>query len=98
VGFFKFIYVRLMVLESTSKFLLGLMLVFETLLFIIDKMGGLSLQEPELREIAGSDTDCFPPAPAQVGLTGEARLRHGSSRSGESEPDPSWGNVDHHEI
>jgi hypothetical protein len=73
-------------------------LVFGSLLFIADKMGDLSLQEPESWEIAGSDTDRFPPTPARVGLACEAQLGHESSRLGESELDPSGNNVDHHMI
>jgi hypothetical protein len=87
-----------MAFESTSKFLSGSRLVFGSILFVADKMGDLSLKELKLWEITGSDTDHFPPTSAQVGLTCEARLGHGSSQLGESESDPSGDNVNHHEI
>jgi hypothetical protein len=58
MGLTRFIYVR-------SR------LVFRFLLFIIDKMGDLSLQEPESREIIRSDTNRFPPMPVQVDLAYE---------------------------
>jgi hypothetical protein len=76
--------VRLLALRSTSKFLLGSSLVFGYLLFITDKMGDLSLQEPELREITRSDTDHFPPIPVRVGLA----LRHSSDMDLAT-----WGNL-----
>jgi hypothetical protein len=63
VGLTRFIYMRSMAFKLTSKFLLGSRLVLRSLLFITDKMGDLSLQEPEPREIARSDTDSFPPMP-----------------------------------
>jgi hypothetical protein len=59
----RFNFMRSMAFESASKFLLGSMLVFRSLLFVADKMGDMSLQEPESWEIAGSDTDCVPPTP-----------------------------------
>jgi hypothetical protein len=49
-----------MTFKSISKFLLGSMLVFGSLLFIADKMGDLSLQDSEPREITGSDADRIP--------------------------------------
>jgi hypothetical protein len=54
------IYVRSMAYRSTSKFLPGLRLVFGSLLFITDKFGDLSLQEPESLEVAGLGTGCLP--------------------------------------
>jgi hypothetical protein len=87
VGLTRFIYVRSMAFESTSRFLTNSRLVFESLLFIANKMGDLHLQEPESQEITGSDTDRFPPTLVQVSLACEAWLRHESSRSGESMSD-----------
>jgi hypothetical protein len=98
MGLMRFIYVRSMAFKSTSKFLSGSRLVFGSILFVADKMGDLSLKELKLWEITGSDTDHFPPTSAQVGLTCEARLGHGSSQLGESESDPSGDNCNHHEI
>jgi hypothetical protein len=66
-------YVKSMMFQSTSKFLLGSRLVFGSLLFIADKMGDLSLQEPKSREIAGSGTDRIPP------LELVSHVRHNSS-------------------
>jgi hypothetical protein len=87
-----------MVFQSTSKFHPGLRLVFESLLFITDKMGYLSLQELESWEITGSGTDRVHPIPSRDGLACEALLRHESSISGESEPDPARDNANHQEI
>jgi hypothetical protein len=91
----RFIYVRSMAFISTSKFLPGSRLVFRSLLFITDKIRDLSLKEPESRENARSNTDRFPPSPAQAGLACEARLGHKSSRLGESKLDPTGDIVDH---
>jgi hypothetical protein len=91
----RFNYVRLMVFQSASKFLPSSRLGFGSLLFIADKMGDLSLQEPESWEITRSGTNRFPPTPARVGLTCETQLGH---RSGEPESNPSGDNADHHEI
>jgi hypothetical protein len=73
-------------------------MVFGSLLFIADKMGDLSLQEPELWEITGSDTDCLAPMSVLVGLACEAQLKHESIRSGESELGPSRDHVNHHMV
>jgi hypothetical protein len=97
MGLMRFIYVRSMALRSISKFLLSSRLVFESLLFIVDKMGDLSLQEPEPREVVGSDVDRFPPMPVRVSLACEAQLEHGHSDVVESESGPSGDYVDHHE-
>jgi hypothetical protein len=94
----RFNYVRSMAFQSTSKFLPGLRLVFRSLLFIVDKMGDLSLQEPESRVVTGSYTNHILLILAQVGLTCKAQLRNGSSIMGESELDPSGDNANHHEI
>jgi hypothetical protein len=71
---------RSMVFQLTSKFHLGSRGASGSPLFIVDKMGDLSLQELESREIAGSGTDRFPPTPARVDLTCVAQLGHGSSK------------------
>jgi hypothetical protein len=57
----RFNFMRSMAFESASKFMSGSRLVFGSLLFIANKMGDLSLQEPGSWEIAGSDTDYVPP-------------------------------------
>jgi hypothetical protein len=57
----RFIYLRLMAFESTSKFHRGSRLVFGSILLIANKRRDLCLQEPEPREIVGSDTDRFQP-------------------------------------
>jgi hypothetical protein len=86
------------VFKSTSNFLPDSRLIFRSLLFIADKMGDMSLQEPKSREVAGSDTGRFPPTLVRVGLACEARLRYRSSRSVKSESDSSGDNIDHHKI
>jgi hypothetical protein len=58
--------------QSTTKFLPGSRWVLGSLLFIADKFGDLDLQEPESREVVGSDTDRLPPAPVRVDLVNEA--------------------------
>jgi hypothetical protein len=63
VGLTRLIYVRSMAFRSTNKFLLGSRLLFGSLLFIADKMGNLSLQEPKPQETTGSDTDHLIPTP-----------------------------------
>jgi hypothetical protein len=98
VGFTRFVYMRSTTFRSTSKFLPSSRLVFGSLLFIVDKMGDLSLQKTKSREEVGSNTDRFPPMPVRVNLACEARLGHGSSNTGESELDPSGDRVDHHEV
>jgi hypothetical protein len=57
----RFIYMRLMEFESTSKFHRGSRLVFRSILFIANKMKDLCLKEPEPREITRLDTDRFQP-------------------------------------
>jgi hypothetical protein len=63
--------VRSMAFESVTMFLPGSRLVFRSLHFVADKMGDLSLQEPEQQEIAGPDVDRFPPTPVQIGIACE---------------------------
>jgi hypothetical protein len=98
VGLTRSSYVRSMTFQSTNKFLPVSRLVFRSLLFIIDKMGNLSLQEPEPWEITESGTDRVHQILTQDGLTCEAQLRHGSCLSGESDLDPSGDRADHHEM
>jgi hypothetical protein len=57
----RFSYVRSMVFQSSSKFLPGSRWVLGSLLFITNKFRDLNLQEPELREVIGSSTECIPP-------------------------------------
>jgi hypothetical protein len=52
VGLMRFDYVRSMTFQSTNKFSLDSRWVFGSLLFIADKFGDLSLQEPEPKEVA----------------------------------------------
>jgi hypothetical protein len=60
VGLTRSDYVRSMVFQSTTKFLPGSRWVVRSLLFIANKFGDLSLQEPESREVIGSDTGRLP--------------------------------------
>jgi hypothetical protein len=98
MGLMRLSYVRSMAFQSTSKFLPDSRLVFGSLLFIADKMGDLSLQEPESQEINGVGIDRVHPIPARDGFACEAQLRHRSCLLGESDPYPSGDSVDHHEI
>jgi hypothetical protein len=84
-----------MAFQSTTKFLPGSRWVLGSLLFIADKFGDLNLQEPESREVVGSNTDCLPPAPVRVGLVSEAQLRHGLIKLGKMDPDASRDKAGH---
>jgi hypothetical protein len=87
--------VSAMVFPSTTKFLLCSRWVLGSLLFIVDKFGDLILQEPESREVIGSGTDRLPSTPVRVGLINEAQLRHGLSKLGKMDPDPTGDRADH---
>jgi hypothetical protein len=89
---------RSMTFQSSNKFLPDSRWVLGSLLFIVDKFGDLSLQEPESREVTGLDTDHIPLIPARVGLVHEAQLKHGFNTLGEAESDPSWDKADHHGV
>jgi hypothetical protein len=52
VGLTRSDYVRSMVFQSTTKFLLGSRWVLGSLLFVADKFGDLSLQELESLEVS----------------------------------------------
>jgi hypothetical protein len=97
-GLTRFIYVRSMAFKSATEFLIGSRFIFGFLLFIADKMGDLSLQEPEPQKIIGSGNDWFPPTPIQVSLACKARPGHGSNKLRESESDLSGDSASHHEI
>jgi hypothetical protein len=59
---------RLMPFESTTKFLPDLRFVFGSLYFIANKLGDLSMQEPEQQEVSGSGADQLILTPARVSL------------------------------
>jgi hypothetical protein len=90
--------VRSMAFQSTSKFSLDLRWIFASLLFIPDKFGDVSLQEPELQDVIRSGTNCIPLISARVSLVTEAQLRHRLDTFGEAESDPSRDKADHHGI
>jgi hypothetical protein len=91
-------YVRSMTFQSTTKFHPGSRWVLGSLLFIADKFGDLSLQEPESPEIVGSGTGHLLPVPVQVGLISEGQLRHGFIELGEADSNP-WGDkADHNKA
>jgi hypothetical protein len=98
MGLMRFICMRSMAFKLVTKFLLDSRLVFRSLLFIADKMGDLSLQEPMPQEIVGLGIDRFPSTSVRVSLTCEAPLGHGSSKLGESESDLSGDSTDHREV
>jgi hypothetical protein len=52
-----------MAMQNMTKFLPSSRWVLGSLLFVADKFGDLSLQEPELQEVAMSCIDCLPLAP-----------------------------------
>jgi hypothetical protein len=87
-----------MVFIFTSKFLPGSRMVFRSLLFIVDKMGDLSLLEPEPREIAGLDIDHFQSTPVQVSLARGAQLELRSSDIGQSKSEPLGDHIDYNGI
>jgi hypothetical protein len=95
VGLMRSNFVRAMVYQSTTKFLPGSRWFLESLQFVPDKFGDLTLQEPESREIIGSGTDRFPPAPVQVGLISEAQFGHEFSELGKTGSDPKGDKADH---
>jgi hypothetical protein len=63
MGLMRSSFVRAMTFQSTTKFLPGSRWFLGSLLFITDKFGDLSLQEPKMREDVRSGTDRLPPAP-----------------------------------
>jgi hypothetical protein len=86
-------FMRAMTFQSTTKFLLGSRWFLGPLLFIADKFGDMNLQEPESCEVIKSGTGHLPPAPVQVNLVNEARLKHGPIKLGKTDLDPSGDNV-----
>jgi hypothetical protein len=83
---------------QSTKFLFGSRWVLGSLLFIVDKFGDLSLQEPESREVIRSDIVHHPPAPIWVSLVNKAQLRHGSDKLGTTDTDPSRDKADHNLV
>jgi hypothetical protein len=83
----------IMVFQSTTKFLPGNSWFLDSLEFLSDKFGNLSLQEPELSEVAGSGTARLPLTLVQVSLIIEAHLILGSL--GETYMDPVEDRADH---
>jgi hypothetical protein len=71
---------------------------FGSLLFVADKFGDLSLQEPESQKIIGPGTDHLPPTLVRAGLVNEAQLGHGSIEPGEADSGPSGDNANHNKI
>jgi hypothetical protein len=92
MGLARLDYVRSMVFQSTTKFLLGSSWVHVSLLFVADKFGDLSLPEPESPSQAPTTS---PPALVRVGLINEAELKHISNALGKTDTDPSRDKVGH---
>jgi hypothetical protein len=88
-------FMRAMAYQSTTKFLPGSRWFLESLQFVTDKFGDLTLQEPESREIIESGTDRLPPDPVWVRLINEAQLRHGLSELGKMDSDPKGDKANH---
>jgi hypothetical protein len=87
-------FMRTMVFQSTTKFLLGSRWFLGSLEFLTDKFGDLSLQEPESSEVTGLGTGRLPPALIQVSLINEAELSHGLDSLGETDTDPTKDKAD----
>jgi hypothetical protein len=83
----------IMVFQSTTKFLPGNSWFLDSLEFLSDKFGNLSLQEPELSKVARSGTTRLPLTLVQVSLIIEAHLILGSL--GETYMDPVEDRADH---
>jgi hypothetical protein len=95
MGLTRSSYMRSMAFQFTNKFIPGSRWVLGSLLFVANKFGDLSLQEPESREFIKSGIDRLPPAPVQVGLINEAQLRHGFTKLGKTDTDSSGDKADH---
>jgi hypothetical protein len=63
MGLTRSSYMRSMAFQFRNKFIPGSRWVLGSLLFVANKFGDLSLQEPESREVIGSGIDRLPPAP-----------------------------------
>jgi hypothetical protein len=66
MGLTRLGFMRSMTFQSTTKFLADSRWTFGSLLFVADKFGDLSLQEPESCEVAGLATSLLPPAPFEL--------------------------------
>jgi hypothetical protein len=95
VGVMRSSYVRSMAFQSATKFLPSSRWALRSLLFIADKFGDLSLQEPESLKVTGLGTVHLPPASVQVGLVSEAQLGHESFELCEVGSDPLGDKADH---
>jgi hypothetical protein len=87
-------FMRTMVFQSTTKFLLGSRWFLGSLEFLTDKFGDLSLQEPESSEVTGLGTGRLPLALIQVSLINEAELSHRLDSLGETDTDPTKDKAD----
>jgi hypothetical protein len=85
---------RVMVYQSTTKFLPDSRWFLGSLQFITDKFGDLTLQEPESHGILELGTKRLRPAPVRVGLINEAQQGHGLSELGKTGSDPKWDKAD----
>jgi hypothetical protein len=65
VGLTRSSSMRAMTFQSTMKFLHGSRWFLGSLLFITNRFGDLSLQEPVSHEVIRSSTDRLPPAPVR---------------------------------
>jgi hypothetical protein len=95
MGLTRSSFMRAMVFQSTTMFLPGSRRFLGSLLFITDRFGDLSLQEPESREVSRSGIGHLPPGPVQGGHVNEAQLRHRLSALGKTESDPARDKADH---
>jgi hypothetical protein len=72
MGITRLCFVRAMAFQKTTKFLPRSRWFLGSLELLTGKFGYLSLQESELGNVTGSDTDDLPLAPVRVGLVNEA--------------------------
>jgi hypothetical protein len=86
--------VRTTAFQSTTKFLPSSRWFLGSLIFLTDKFGDLSLQEPKSSEVVGSGSSRLPPTLVRVGLINEEQLRLGLDSLGEMDTDPSVDKAD----
>jgi hypothetical protein len=63
-----------MTFQSMTKFLPGSRWFMGSLVFLTDKFGNLSLQEPKSSKVTRSGASRLPSTPVQVGLVNEAQF------------------------
>jgi hypothetical protein len=93
MGFTRSRFMRIMMFQSTTKFLPGSRWFLSSLKFWTDKFGNISLQELELSKVTRSGTDRLPLTPVRVDFVNEEQL--GLDSLGEKDTDPVEDGADH---